>query len=46
MPQVIQAGALNTTALIVPDLYVQIQPPAITLNGIPTDIAGVVGAAS
>ncbi len=42
-----QAGALNTTALIVPDLYVQIVPPqTIILNGVPTDVVGVVGTAS
>jgi phage tail sheath protein FI len=40
-------GALNTTALIVPDLYVQIVPPqSLLLNGVPTDILGVVGTAS
>ncbi|HQT85939.1 MAG: phage tail protein [Acidiphilium sp. 37-64-53] len=42
-----QAGALNTTALIVPDLYVQIVPPqSLLLNGVPTDVLGVVGSAS
>ena len=42
-----QLGALNTTALIVPDLYVQIVPPAITLlNGVPTNVLGVVGTAT
>jgi phage tail sheath protein FI len=41
------AGALNTTALIVPDLYVQIVPPqTLLLNGVPTDTLGVVGTAS
>jgi hypothetical protein len=40
-------GAINTTALIVPDLYVQIVPPqSLLLNGVPTDILGVVGSAS
>ena len=40
-------GALNTTALIVPDLYVQIVPPqTLLLNGVPTDVAGIVGSAS
>lgn len=40
-------GALNTTALIVPDLYVQIVPPqSLLLNGVPTDILGIVGTAS
>jgi hypothetical protein len=40
-------GAINTTALIVPDLYVQIVPPqSLLLNGVPTDTLGVVGTAS
>lgn len=43
---VTQLGQLNTTALIVPDLYVQIVPPQVTLlNGVPTNILGVVGTA-
>lgn len=42
-----QAGALNTTALIVPDLYVQIVPPqTLLLNGVPTNVLGAVGSAS
>ena len=46
MPQIVQQGALNTTALIVPDLYVQIVPPQNTLiNGVPTNVLGVVGSA-
>src|SRR5271154_934700 len=41
---IIQAGAVNNTALIVPDLYVEIVPPQnLVLNGVPTDILGVVG---
>lgn len=41
-----QLGALNTTALVVPNLYVQIVPPQIAnLNGVPTGILGVVGTA-
>ncbi len=40
-------GALNTTALIVPDLYVQIvAPQSLLLNGVPTDTLGIVGSAS
>ena len=43
---VFQQGAINTTALVVPDLYVQIVPPSVTLlNGVPTNILGVVGTA-
>lgn len=44
---IIQQGAVNTTALVVPDLYVQIVAPQILgLNGVPTDVLGVVGTAS
>lgn len=43
---VVQQGAINTTALIVPDLYVQIVPPSVSqLNGLPSNILGVVGTA-
>jgi hypothetical protein len=42
-----QYAALNTTALVVPDLYVQIVPPSIlSLNGVPTNVVGMVGLAS
>lgn len=42
-----QQGNVNTTSLIVPDLYVQIVPPQnLVLNGVPTNIIGVVGSAS
>jgi hypothetical protein len=45
---VVQQGSINTTALIVPDVYVQkIVPPQVTLlNGVPTNLLGVVGTAS
>lgn len=44
---VVQQGSINTTALIVPDLYVQIVPPSVTLlNGLPTNILGIVGTAA
>lgn len=44
---VVPRGTVNTTALIVPDLYVQITAPQnLILNGVPTDILGVVGSAS
>jgi len=43
---IVQAGSINTTALIVPDLYVQVQPPSVALlNGVPTNVLGVVGTA-
>jgi phage tail sheath protein FI len=42
-----QQGDINTAALIVPDLYVQIVPPQnLVLNGVPTNLLGVVGTAS
>src|ERR1700749_4893689 len=41
---IIQAGAINNTALIVPDLYVEIVPPQnLILNGVPKNVLGVVG---
>ena len=44
---VVQQGAINTTALIVPDLYVQVVPPQnLVLNGVPTNIVGIVGTSS
>ena len=44
---IVQQGSINTTALVVPDLYVQIVPPqTLVLNGVPTDMLGVVGSAS
>ncbi len=44
---IVQAGAINTTALVVPDLYVQIVPPQnLVINGVPTNVVGVVGTAS
>ena len=47
MAQVIQAGAFNTAALVVPDLYVQIaSPQALSLNGAATNLLGLVGTAS
>src|SRR5271165_2073710 len=46
MPQIVQQGSLNTTALVVPDLYVQIVPPQnMLINGVPTNTIGVVGTA-
>ena len=47
MVQITQAGALNTAALVVPDLYVQIaSPQTLALNGVATDRIGIVGTAS
>ena len=43
---IFQSGQLNTTALSVPDLYIQIVSPQIyLLNGVPTNIVGLVGTA-
>jgi hypothetical protein len=47
MAQISYGNALNTTALVVPDLYVQVLSPAIAaLNGVPTNVLGIVGTAS
>jgi uncharacterized protein len=44
---IVQQGSINTTALVVPDLYVQIVPPQnLVLNGVPTNVLGIVGSAS
>lgn len=43
---VVQGGSINTAALTVPDIYVQIQQPPLVINGLPTNILGVVGVAS
>jgi phage tail sheath protein FI len=44
---IVQQGSINTTALVVPDLYVQIVPPQnLVMNGVPTNVVGVVGTAS
>lgn len=44
---VVQQGSINTTALVVPDLYVQIVPPQnLVLNGVPTNVVGIVGTAA
>jgi len=44
---IVQQGSLNTTALVVPDLYVQIVAPQnLVINGVPTNVVGIVGTAS
>lgn len=44
---IVTQGQLNTSALVVPDLYVQIVPPQVYLiNGQPSNIVGVVGSAA
>jgi uncharacterized protein len=43
---IIQQGSVNTTALSVPDTYIQVVPPSENfLNGVPTNVLGVVGTA-
>jgi hypothetical protein len=40
------SGTLNVTSLLVPDLYIQIVPPSqLSLNGIPSNMVGLVGTA-
>ncbi len=46
MPQIVQANSINPTALQVPDLYVIETPPAPVLNGVASNILGIVGTAS
>ena len=42
-----QLGQINVTALSLPDLYVQVVPPQTqVLNGVPTNLAAIVGTAS
>lgn len=44
---VTQFGQINTAALLVPNVYVQIVPPQTQyINGLPTNILGIVGSAS
>ena len=44
---IVQYGNINTAALIVPDLYVQIVPPQnLVINGVPSNRAGLVGTAT
>lgn len=44
---IFQQGQINTTALVVPDLYVQIVPPSNQqINGVPTNVLGIVGTAT
>ena len=44
---IVQSGQINTNALQVPNLIIQIVPPSFTiLNGVPTNIVGIVGTAT
>ena len=43
---IVQANTINPTAILVPDNYIIIQPPStVLLNGVPTNIVGIVGTA-
>lgn len=46
MPQIVQQGQINLAALNVPDLIVQIVPPQLLINGVPSNIIGLVGTAT
>lgn len=46
MPQIVQAGQINIAALTVAGVYIQIIPPQLLINGVPTNVAGIVGSAS
>lgn len=41
-----QLGQLNTTALSAPGVYLQIQPPPLIINGVPSNLLGIVGVGS
>jgi hypothetical protein len=43
---IVPAGSTNLNAIGVPNVIVQIQPPSPLLNGVPTNIVGVVGTAT
>lgn len=44
---IFEAGSLNLSGLVVPDLYVQVLPPSLLLlNGVPTSRIGFVGTAT
>jgi hypothetical protein len=43
---IVQQGSINTNGLSVPNIYVQIVAPQPVLNGVPTNILGVVGTAN
>jgi hypothetical protein len=41
-----QVGQLNSTALSAPGVYLQIQPPPLIINGVPSNLLGMVGVGS
>lgn len=46
MAQIVQSGQINVAALTVAGVYIQIIPPQLLINGVPTNVVGVVGSAS
>jgi hypothetical protein len=46
MAQVVQQGQINTAALQVSDVYVSVIAPQLLINGVATNVIGVVGTAS
>ncbi|HUB90952.1 MAG TPA: hypothetical protein VMA74_14600 [Dyella sp.] len=45
MTQIVQAGQVNLTAQVVPDLIIQLIPPPVQINGVPSNLCGIVGTA-
>jgi len=44
---IVSQGTLNTASIVVPDLYVVVVPPQnYLINGVPTNVLGIVGTAS
>lgn len=41
-----QVGQLNLTSLAAPGVYLQIQPPPLIINGVPSNLLGLVGVGS
>jgi hypothetical protein len=46
MTRIYRDGELNKVGLVIPDLYINIVPPQPIIEGVPTDIVGVVGTAT
>ena len=44
---IVEQGSINTTAALLPDLYIQIVPPRLLVfAGVPSNTLGIVGTAS
>lgn len=46
MATIVQSGQLNIAALTVAGVYIQIIPPQLLINGVPTNVVGAVGTAT